>query len=229
MQKPAATPTAEDPLFTRIREFLQAPITKESGWKVQDDKSVKDNKDGEVKISKHVILYRRDHPDKKITVPQWMVVVDLPLSVEKAEPLINDVKYRRRWDTFLASFDDLGENLIQFTTTPIKVMGYTLISPRYSLERRLKKTLSDGSHLTATESSEDARYATPANTVRSWAYGNGVLITPNATGCTVRMLACTDPRGGMWRWAANSGTAKVMSTMMTFWLAEAEKIKEGKA
>jgi hypothetical protein len=216
----------EDPLLARIREVLQAPL---NTWTIHVDKSEKPSKDSkdlkdpkdpkDPKELKKLCLRKRAHPDPKITIHQWMTEVDLPVGVSEASSMINKIEPRRKWDKTLDKFEELEDGIIFFTTFP--VLG-GIISGRYFYQRRVFRTLPDGTEICATESIKYDKRPPPKGLVEGWAHGNGVMITPNATGCTVRMLACVDPKGWLPRVIAEGGAGKVLTQIMSDWAQQAK-------
>lgn len=198
----------EDLLLVRIRAILLTPI---EGWEIQKTDE-----------TQHVAVYKRDNPDKKIPFAQWLAIVELPISAKEASVLIHEAANRRKWDKMLVDFEDLGQDLVYFSTVP--VMG-GLISGRDFVIRRLFQTMNDKTEICAVESVEDERYPKKSGLVRAWNHSNGVAIIPRgANGCTVRMLGCLDARGWLPEAVVAGGMSSTLISILHLLLKEAKII-----
>lgn len=187
---------SDDKLFDLIREPMMGPV---EGWKLKQS----DAKSG-------LCIYSRPNPNPNIGFAQFLAIVSLPLTVEEACDLIHRASSRLEWDSFMATFMELRPDLVYFTTVPIGALW-----GRSFIDRRIIRTLPDGSSICACTSVESDLAPKNSGLQRAWNYTNGVAIIPTNAGCTVRMLACSDARGWMPQSISEWGTPKAMLRILS--------------
>jgi hypothetical protein len=200
----------DDQLFELVREPMLSPT---EAWKLKKS----DTKSG-------LCIYTRSNPNPKIKFAQFLAVVSLPLTVAEACDLIHRASSRLEWDSFMATFMELRPDLVYFTTVPMGPLW-----GRSFIDKRIMRTLPDGTHVCACTSVESDLAPTNSGLQRAWNYTNGVAIIPTKTGCTFRMLACSDARGWMPQsvseWGTPAALLRILSAMHAIAVKRAESKK----
>lgn len=200
---------ADDQLFDLIREPMMSSL---EAWKLKQS----DAKSG-------LCIYGRSNPNPNLKFAQFLAVVSLPLTVAEACDLIHRASSRLEWDSFMATFMELRPDLVYFTTVPMGPLW-----GRSFIDRRVIRTLPDGSSICACTSVESDLAPKNSDLQRAWNYTNGVAIVPTKAGCTVRMLACSDARGWMPRAVSEWGTPAAMLKILVAMHGVAVKRAESK-